>query len=168
MEKEEVGGTKIKRRQPQQGQMNPNQGIPQVQMNQMNDQMPPQIPMNQGPQQMMQMNQGQMNQGPTPEQIMMLQQMQQQNGNGMGRRQEGGFHMGSTKSKFGNLGNDTSFRYSLLVVLIFVILNSKIVWRQLSKFPFMGTVEPSIIALIANSILAGVIFYLISKLLKKD
>jgi hypothetical protein len=161
MEKEE-GGTKIQRRQspPPQTQMNPNQGIPQVQMNHL----PEQVPMNQGPQQMMPINQG-----PTPEQIMMLQQMQQQNVNNMGRRTEGFRNTGgNTKSKFGNIGNDTSFRYSLLVVLIFIILNSKIVWRQLSRFPLMGSVEPSIIALIANSLLAGVIFYLISKLLNKN
>jgi hypothetical protein len=99
----------------------------------------------------------------------MLQQMQQQNANNANnnvRRQSSEGHR--TKSKFGNISNDTTFKRSLLVVLIFVILNSKIVWRQLAKFPFMGTIEPSIIALVANSLLAGIIFYLISKLLKND
>jgi hypothetical protein len=99
-------------------------------------------------------------QQPTPEQIKMLQQMHAAN-NGMGRRVP-------SKSTFGSFGSDKTFKYSLLVVLMFIILNSKIVWRQLSRFPFMGTVEPSIIALVANSLLAGIIFYLISNLLIKD
>jgi hypothetical protein len=50
-----------------------------------------------------------------------------------------------------------------LVACIFVLLNSKIIWTQIIKFPFMGNVEPSIVALLVNSVLAGVIFYIISK-----
>ena len=59
-----------------------------------------------------------------------------------------------------------ALKYSIAVVIIFVVLNSKIVWSQLSRLPFLNTVEPSIIALIINSILAGIIFYVISMLIK--
>jgi hypothetical protein len=33
------------------------------------------------------------------------------------------------------------------------------------KLPFMGTVEPSIIALLVNSLLAGLIYFIIKKFL---
>jgi hypothetical protein len=63
--------------------------------------------------------------------------------------------------------NDHSkLKQTILVVVIFVLLNSKLVWSQLLKLPFMGSVEPSIIALIINSILAGLAFYLLTNLIK--
>jgi hypothetical protein len=71
-----------------------------------------------------------------------------------------------SKSKFGEtIGGNQSFKYALVVVLLFLVLNSKLIWKQLMKLPFMGTVEPSIVALIVNSILAGLIFFLISTFL---
>ena len=67
-------------------------------------------------------------------------------------------------SRFGASEIDSiTFKYSLLVACIFVLLNSKIIWTQIIKFPFMGNFEPSILALLVNSILAGVIFYILSK-----
>ena len=67
-------------------------------------------------------------------------------------------------SRFGASQIDSvTFKYSLLVTCIFVLLNSKLIWTQIIKFPFMGNFEPSILALIINSILAGIIFYILSK-----
>jgi len=64
----------------------------------------------------------------------------------------------NTKSTFSFGDMDIStFKYSILVVVIFIVLNSKIIWKQISRLPFMGQVEPSILALIVNSILSGVI-----------
>jgi len=57
------------------------------------------------------------------------------------------------------------FKNALLVTIIFVLLNSKLVWKQIIRFPFMGGVEPSIVALVVNSILAGILFYIISNYL---
>jgi hypothetical protein len=67
------------------------------------------------------------------------------------------------KSTFGaeNI-NFAEIKNALLVVLIFMLLNSKMIWKQITKLPFMGTLEPSMIALIVNSILAGIFFYLLS------
>ena len=65
-------------------------------------------------------------------------------------------------SKFGS----TDFKNAALVVAIFVLLNSKIVWSQILKLPFMGGFEPSILALVVNSILAGIVFYFVSNVLK--
>jgi hypothetical protein len=66
------------------------------------------------------------------------------------------------KQKFGTPVIDSkTMKYSILVVLIFVILNSKIIWKQIQRLPFMGAMDPSIVALIVNSILAGIIFYVI-------
>ena len=67
-----------------------------------------------------------------------------------------------SKSPFGIDTSNKTFRYSLLVVFIFIILNSKIVWKQITRIPMMGTIDPSIIALIVNSVLAGIIFYVIT------
>jgi len=58
-----------------------------------------------------------------------------------------------------------NLKTSILVCVLFVIFNSKIVWRQIIKLPFMGTVEPSMLALIINSILAGLAFFIITKLI---
>ena len=71
----------------------------------------------------------------------------------------------SFKSKFsGSSGTNNA----ILVAVLFLILNSKIVWRQLMKLPFMGAVEPSMIALIVNSILAGIVFFIITKFIMKN
>jgi len=66
------------------------------------------------------------------------------------------------KQHFGS-GSTPSFRYSVYVVIIFVLLNSKMIWKQICRLPLMGSVEPSIIALIFNSILAGLVFYILTK-----
>ena len=133
----EEGGTKIQRRQqPPQQQMQP----PQQQMQ------PPQQQMQQ-PQQQMQQPQQQMQQPP--------QQMQQPH-----LKQN---FMPSILKKPIDI---VSLKYSIAVIVIFVILNSKIVWTQFSRLPFLNSVDPSIIALIINSILAGVVFYIISMLIK--
>ena len=72
------------------------------------------------------------------------------------------------KSKFGNIDMESKiFKYTLLVVLLFIILNSKIIWKQISRLPFMGQMEPSIVALVVNSILAGIIFYMIVNFILK-
>ena len=64
--------------------------------------------------------------------------------------------------------DSNSMKSAIVVVLIFLMLNSKIVWSQISRLPFMGAVEPSLIALIINSILAGVIFYCFKTFVFKD
>jgi hypothetical protein len=70
------------------------------------------------------------------------------------------------KQHFGSSGDTTTsqkIKYSILVILIFVLLNSKIIWKQICKLPFMGSIEPSILALVFNSLLSGLIFFLIVK-----
>ena len=131
------GGTKLKK--------NNQMGPPQQQM-----QMDPQQQQQMQMQRQQQMQQQQMQMGPPQQQQM---QMQQQ-------VPIVPMPVISKKSSFGNVDtNSKYFKYSLLVVLIFIILNSKIIWKQISRLPFMGQVEPSILALIVNSILAGIIFY---------
>jgi len=74
----------------------------------------------------------------------------------------------TTKSFFGEfIENDKAFKLSALVIFIFILLNHKIIWSQIQKLPFMGSIEPSILALIVNSILAGLIFYFTSIFLIK-
>ena len=68
------------------------------------------------------------------------------------------------KKPFFSFGGST-FKMSMLVAVLFVILNSKIVWRQFMKLPFMGSIEPSMIALIINALLTAVVFYIITKFL---
>ena len=67
------------------------------------------------------------------------------------------------KSSFGSKidFDSPSFKYSIIVAVLFLLLNSKIIWNQIIKFPFMGSMEPSMIALVVNSILAGIVFYII-------
>ena len=67
----------------------------------------------------------------------------------------------STKSKFGGLPGNV--QQSLLVLVLFILLNSKIIWRQIMKLPFMGSTEPSMIALIVNSLLAAIVYFIITK-----
>jgi len=72
------------------------------------------------------------------------------------------------KSNFGSILDNSNFKNSLLVVFLFIILNSKLVWKQIQKIPMMGKVEPSMVALIFNSILAGIIFFLIKTFVMKN
>jgi hypothetical protein len=66
-----------------------------------------------------------------------------------------------TRSKFGGLPSDV--QHGLLVFVLFILLNSKIIWRQIMKLPFMGSTEPSMIALVVNSIMAAVVYFIITK-----
>jgi hypothetical protein len=50
-------------------------------------------------------------------------------------------------------------------MVIFLLLNSKMVWKQIMLLPFMGGLDPSIVALVFNSVLAGLAFYLVSNFL---
>ena len=63
--------------------------------------------------------------------------------------------------------DDKNLKNTGLVVMIFFILNSKMVWKEIVKIPFMGQVEPSIIALVVNAIIAGVIYYIVTNYLMK-
>jgi len=65
------------------------------------------------------------------------------------------------------LVDEKVMKYAILVILIFIILNSKIIWKQIMKLPMMGTAEPSIVALIVNSIIAGIIFYVVTTMIIK-
>jgi hypothetical protein len=140
---EQVGGTKLQRRKPPQ-EVVPPQMVQQQMAQQMQQQMPPQM---QQQQQMPQQVPVQMNE--SYGQVRMPQPILKR------------------KSKFASFGGNTggnteNMKYALVVSLIFVILNSKIIWKQIMKLPFMGSVEPSIVALLVNSILAGVVYYIIS------
>lgn len=97
--------------------------------------------------------------------------MQQMNNNGMNNNGMVGNNNPYRKSRFGTQGtklDSKNIKYSLLIVVIFILLNSKIVWKQISKLPFMGTFEPSIIALIVNSILAGIVYYVMTTFIIKE
>ena len=75
---------------------------------------------------------------------------------------KGTFDFGIPKSFFGKkLKGNTNLKLAIIVTLLFIILNSRIIWTQLQKLPFMGTLEPSIFALLINSLLSGIIFYII-------
>jgi hypothetical protein len=139
MEAEE-GGTKI-RRPPRQQPIQP-QSMPQLPSDQQYQ-----------PQQIMPQQQ----QRPSAQDLYQQQQAPQQQ-----PRPPAPFEM-PFKEKFSTNGISKSIKYSVLVMLIFILLNSKLVWKQLIKLPFMGTVEPSIIALIVNSIIAGIVFFIITK-----
>ena len=158
MNETEMGGTKLQRKPPPpQQQMQPPQMKQEQQMGQMQMQQPP-SPQEQ--QMMMQMQQ---------EQQMMMQQQQmqqQQRQPAMQQQPQPMQFSGKFKESFGSIDSKTA-KYSILVILIFLILNSKIIWKQIMKIPMMGSTEPSIIALIVNSILAGIIFYIVTKMLIK-
>ena len=137
------GGTKLQRRPvqqiPQQVQQIPQQ-IPQ----QMPQQIPPQVQQRQMQQQI-------------PPQVQQMQKQQFINNSVPNAIKYGRF----------NLSNSV-VKNSVIVAIIFVLLNSKIIWRALARMPMMGSVEPSILALIVNSILAGVVFYILSKYFNKS
>jgi hypothetical protein len=150
MDNSMVGGTKIVKKQPQEQQMGPPPGMQQqMAQGQPGQQGHPGMQMGPGPQM-------------SPQQMQQMQQMQMQ--------QQAGMPMPviSKGSSFGKIDTSSkAFKYALLVILLFIILNSKIIWKQLSRLPFMGQVEPSMIALIANSVLAGFIFYMVVQFVLK-
>ena len=148
----EEGGTKLQKRRPQQ--------IPQQ-----IPQQPQQIPQRQQvPQQQQQQFVQQIRQ--PPEQVFMQEQIQTGSPEPRGSPLE--IPIKVKKSFFGSSSTtDNTTKYALLVAVIFIILNSKIVWRQIIKLPFMGSVEPSMIALIINSLLAGLAFYIVSTFIIK-
>ena len=191
---DEVGGTKIQRRQPAAPQQQPHQ----QQISQMGQVNPQQMTREQFTQQQQQQQQMayQQQQYIQQQQQMEYQQQQQQqinrqsippqvvggelnesiSGNNFGNNTGNNKVLKPTevkskpptgiKSKFGDSSEGNSnFKETLIVVLLFVILNSKLVWKQLMKLPFMGSVEPSIIALIVNSLLAGIVYFIIKKFL---
>jgi len=135
----EEGGTKINRRPPPQQQQPP----PQM--------MGPPPQMMGPPPQMM---------GPPPQMMAPPPQVQPQPSPPPMAKKSVSFQE-TAKTKFGSF--DPKMKMAVLVILLFVILNSKIIWKQVCRFPMMGSSEPSMIALLVNSILAGVIFYFISK-----
>jgi hypothetical protein len=156
MSSPEEGGTKIQKRNsvpPMMGGGGPPQMAPQG--------MPQQMDPRMSQEQMMMMQQQQMQQ----QQLQQQQMQQQPQGyqiNSMGAPKKGILR----KSSFGGVSMDSpTIKNTILVVIIFLALNSKILWKQILQFPFMGGVEPSIIALVVNSILAGIIFYLVSSFL---
>jgi len=164
----EEGGTKLRNRNvPQQmgggmGQMGG--GMP-PQMAQQMGQMPPQMAqqMGQMPPQMGGGMPPQMRatpqQAPPPQ---MYQQMPQQ----MQQVQEEAPQLPKSvlkKTKYGPFSiNNKNIRNGVIVVVIFILLNSKFIWKALGRLPMMGTFEPSILALVVNSIIAGIVFYVIS------
>ena len=167
---DEVGGTKIQRRQPvapqkqqmsQMGQVNPQQMTPEQQAAYQ------QMAYKQQQQQLayQQQQQQQINRQSIPPQVVGEELDEPMNKVNRPVEVKSKSPTGS-KSKFGNSSEDNSnFKETLIVVLLFVVLNSKLVWKQLMKLPFMGSVEPSIIALIVNSLLAGIVYFIIKKFL---
>ena len=53
----------------------------------------------------------------------------------------------------------------ILVVCIFILLNSKFIYRELAKLPGMGNIDPSLLALVVNSVIAGLIFVIVKSCL---
>lgn len=153
----EEGGTKIQRRNIQQIP----QQMPQMSQQQQQMLMQQQMQQQQGQQQMPQMSEQQYHQ------MQQQQQMQQQNQQGQQMQQMQQQIPRSILKKPKISLNNKNIKNSLIVVVIFILLNSKMIWRALSKVPMMGTVEPSILALLVNSLLAGIVFYIISTKLNK-
>ena len=136
MADQEEGGTKIQRRPVQQIP----QQMPQQQMSQQ-----------QMPQQMQRQQVQQM-----PQQMPQQQMKQQFVNNSVPSSIKNGTFKGFSFSN--PIGKST-----LLVIIIFILLNSRIAWRAISRIPMMGSIEPSILALIVNSLIAGIAFYILSK-----
>ena len=129
----EEGGTKIQRR---------------------NVQMDPQ----QQQEMMMDPEQAQQQQQMDPRQQQMLQQQMMHQQQQMHQQHQ----QHQQQSKKGGFIDFKSLKLSVVVALIFIILNSKIVWSQFGKLPFMGSMDPSMLALLINSLLSGIIFYIIT------
>jgi hypothetical protein len=64
--------------------------------------------------------------------------------------------------KLPKLHGGGKIKNAVMVFVIFILLNSRLFWKQIMRLPFMGTVEPSILALIVNSLLAALAFYLLN------
>jgi hypothetical protein len=157
------GGTKIQRRNVQQIPQNggPVTG-PSASPQQMDQEYQQQMEQEYHQQQMAQVYQQKMAQQQMGQQQIPQRQMQQRQMGNMG-----GNYACPPKKKFNFSFENKNMKNSLLVVVIFIVLNSKMIWRIISKMPMMGTVEPSILALIVNSIIAGLAFYLLSSKLNK-
>ena len=124
--------------------------------------LPRRRPVQQMQQQEQQPSAPQMAQQQQYQQQMQYQQMQQQ-------QQQPQIHVQSQPhfNRFNLSFDDKNLKNTGLVVLIFFILNSKMVWKEIVKIPFMGQVEPSIIALVVNAVIAGVIYYIVTNYLMK-
>ena len=134
----EEGGTKIQRRNTQ---MDP----------------PHQPEMTMDPEQVQQQQQ----MDPRQQQMLQQQMMHQQ-------QQMHQQHKQNLQSKKKGFIDFKSLKLSVVVALIFIILNSKIVWSQFGKLPFMGSMDPSMLALFINSLLSGIIFYIITTYIIKS
>lgn len=132
----EEGGTKIQRRNQQ---MDPQQQQQQQEMT-------------------MDPEQAQQQMDPRQQQMLQQQMMHQQ----QQMHQQHQQHQQHHQSKKGGFIDFKSLKLSIVVALIFIILNSKIVWSQFGKLPFMGSMDPSMLALLINSLLSGIIFYIIT------
>jgi len=172
---DEVGGTKIQRRQPPPQQPQPQQMGQMGQMGQVNPQQmtQEQLAYQQHQQQLAYQHQQQQQQQQqiarqsvqVPPQVVGEEVSEPMNKVNKPVEVKSKSIMG-IKSKFGDSSdNNSNIKETIIVVLLFVVLNSKLIWKQLMKLPFMGTVEPSIIALIVNSLLAGIIYFVIKKFL---
>ena len=157
----EEGGTKIQRRNVQQI---PQQGSP-----------------NTGPtgpdQQQMMMQQQQMMMQQQQQQQMMQQQQQQQNYQQQPLMDQRNVIINNQipnsikngKNYFKGVDfSNKNVKNSIIVVVLFILLNSRMIWKAIAKIPMMGTVEPSVLALIVNSLIAGIVFYIISTKVNKN
>ena len=153
----EEGGTKLQRKpvqqipqqmsQPQMSQQQMSQQqMSQQQMSQQQMSQPQMSPQQMSPQQSQQNYQQQQSQ-----QNYQQQQMQQLIPNKI-----------KNKRTFSFSWNDKNIKNSVVVIVLFILLNSRMIWKAISRIPMMGSVEPSILALIVNSIIAGIVFYIIS------
>jgi len=172
------GGTKIQRRNVQQipvQQMNggPDPRMMQQQMGGGQQMSQEEMMMMQQRQQMMMQQQQMQQQQQDPRMIqqqMMQQQMMQEQ---MMQKQipKGILKKSSLKNNNSNnfcfSWNNVNVKNSVIVVVIFILLNSRIIWRALSRMPMMGAVEPSILALVVNSLIAGIVFYFVTTKLSK-
>ena len=148
------GGTKINRNRNVQQMGGPQQSPPQQMQQAPQQQMDPRAQQQMDPRVQQQMQQQQMYQQAQQMDPMVVESINKN-------------RLKSMKNMFGTGALNTSvLKTSILVSLIFVLLNSKMIWKQLIKLPMMGTVDPSILALIVNAILAGIIFYCINITLK--
>jgi uncharacterized membrane protein YagU involved in acid resistance len=141
LEDDEIGGTpipKIRRTPPQQQQQMSPQQQPVIN-NGINLEQPPVF----------------MNNNFDPEQEKLIRGMKMNNNN---------------KKKMFNKDSEFNvnlhMKYSIIVAILFILLNSKMIWTQISKLPMMGSIEPSILALVFNSLLSGILFYCIIKFVK--
>jgi len=162
------GGTKIQRRQPPPQQMGPQMG------QQMGQQMGPQMGQQMSQEQMAMMQQQQMMQQQAAKQQMGQQQMGQQNTQSSFVEYPPSILKNKNIPGLLKMPKNVSFSFqdsttknTILVIVLFVILNSRLIWKNIARLPMMGKIEPSIVALGVNSLIAGIAYYIIStKLIK--